>query len=346
MNSNLGCVLAIRDRPPEYLERTLQTFAYQSLQPLDKVLVDYGSAPNVSADYERLCGQHGWRFLRQEPAAPRWRPAAAYNSAVYALDAGVDIVFKSDIDVLLGQDVLRLAVENGRTKLCAFACRTTAAGATYPPQLGSHADLAGLLSAPDPPVPMPRQAVHAYPRRWFTEVGGYDLELDGRGDEDADLRERAGWSIGVVEDTTALLIHQWHPLPERLHDAAYDRGYPKRASAARELMRNGGILLQAALSASETAPSEEATQAEATPGPAEAPPPAPPRIVFATRSRNDLLYRLSGELLGLDGSRYLRHRFTGTDSLAYFRDLAELNNSPQEGKCLDELQRRNFGAQP
>ncbi len=323
MNSNLGCVLAIRDRPPEYLGRTLQTFTYQTLQPLDKVLVDYGSAPDVSAEYERLCSHHGWRFLRQEPASPRWCPAAAYNIAVHALPEGVDIVFKSDIDVLLGPDVLRLAALKGREKLCAFACRTTAAGSLYPPRLESYADLAGLLRAPDPPVPMPRQAVHAFPRRWFTAIGGYDLDLDGRGNEDADLRARAGQSIGLVEETSALLIHQWHPFPERFHNV-HDRDYHQRQVAGRGLVRNGGILLPAALPASEAAPTEELPRAEEAPSPAEPAPAELPRIVFTTRSKNDLLYRLSGELLGPDGDGYPRHRFTGTDCLAYFRTLADL----------------------
>lgn len=324
MNSRLGCVLAIRDRPLAHLARTLQTFAYQILQPLDQVLVDYGSAPDLSAEYERLCNHHGWRFLRQKPITPCWHPAAAYNLAAAALDAEVEVVFKSDIDVLLGQGVLQSAARNGRDKLCAFACLTTEAGAVYPPRLESHADLVGLLNAPHPPVPMRRQAVHAYPRRWFTEIGGYDRELGEGEDENADLRQRAGRSIGVVEDSTALLIHQWHPLPERPHDAAFNRADPKHESVDRGLVRNGGVLLPIGPSAPEISASKGGAPTESIPHPAEPPPPAPPRIVFATRSMNDLLYRFSGELLESDGCRYPRHRFTGVDSLAYFRSLADL----------------------
>jgi glycosyltransferase involved in cell wall biosynthesis/Flp pilus assembly protein TadD len=51
------------------------------------------------------------------------------------------------------------------------------------------------------------------------------------------------------------------------------------------------------------------------------------RLVVATRSMNDLLYRLSGDLLRLDGAgvAWERHRFTGTDNFGYFRELLRLD---------------------
>jgi hypothetical protein len=57
----------------------------------------------------------------------------------------------------------------------------------------------------------PRKGIHAYPKRWFEEIGGFDLEFEGWGFEDSDLRIRAQKSIGIYNDKSALLIHQWHP---------------------------------------------------------------------------------------------------------------------------------------
>ncbi|MBV9124103.1 MAG: glycosyltransferase [Planctomycetes bacterium] len=317
MTPPLGCVLAIRDRPPEYLERTLQTFAYQATRPADQVLVDFGSAQESSAEYERLCGQYGWRFLRPEPAPPHWNLSAAYNTAVHALDPRVEVVFKSDVDVLLGQGVLSVATERGREKLCIFSCLATAAGTTYPPQLQSHADLLTLLAAPEPPVMMWGEGIHAFPRTWFIEAGGYDLQFQGWGFEDSDLRERARWSIGVVHDTTSLLLHQWHPRTEQAEGVARNRAYYDKMRATGQVVRNRGILLPSLGSpASEpVSEPEEETVPEA----------GEPRVAFATRSRNETLCRLSWELLGPDRDRFPRYRLTGSDCLGYFRALRDLD---------------------
>jgi hypothetical protein len=54
------------------------------------------------------------------------------------------------------------------------------------------------------------------------------------------------------------------------------------------------------------------------------------RVAVATRSMNDRLYRISGELLALDqlALRFRapveRHRIVGTDNVAYFRKLADI----------------------
>ena len=65
----LGCVLAVRDRPADYLERTLQTYAYQTLRPLDLVLLDYGSTPAAAAAYRQLCAVR--LFVTSPPRRPR-----------------------------------------------------------------------------------------------------------------------------------------------------------------------------------------------------------------------------------------------------------------------------------
>ncbi|AMV24179.1 D-inositol 3-phosphate glycosyltransferase [Gemmata sp. SH-PL17] len=109
----VGCVLAVRDRPAGVLERTLQTYQWQTAPAADRVLVDYGSEPAHAREYEKLCARYGWRLVRCEPPEPRWHLADAYNRAVAALDPRVEVLFKSDTDVLLGPEVLGVAARRG-----------------------------------------------------------------------------------------------------------------------------------------------------------------------------------------------------------------------------------------
>jgi O-antigen biosynthesis protein len=159
----LGCVLAVRDRSPVSLERTLQTYAYQTIRPTDKVLLDYGSTATLAETYRELCLRYGWRHVACESPATEWWLSDAYNRAVAALDPAVEVVFKNDADVLLGEDVLAIALERGRDRLCLFSRLTTTEGATYPARFGTHEDVAGLLGAKSPPAPADSEGIQAFP---------------------------------------------------------------------------------------------------------------------------------------------------------------------------------------
>jgi hypothetical protein len=321
MSAPLGCVLAIRDRPAQVLERTLQTYAYQTLAPCDKVLLDYGSIPEVAAAYRPLCQQYGWRLVTHVPSAPRWSLSDAYNRAVRALNDHVDVVFKSDMDVMLGQDVLETAATAGQTKLCLFSCLSTQEGTVYPNRINGHADLVALLNGPNPPMEMPGEGVHAYPRQWFEEIGGYDLTFSGWGFEDSDLRERAKWSIGITPAPAVLLIHQGHARATRAADVAKNRAYYDRMKQLRHLARNGAAGPKAGK------PAAPRQLRELEPAATVAVPTSPLRLAVVTRSLNEHLSRLSGELLGMDQLatriplHHERHRLTGADKVEYFRDL-------------------------
>jgi hypothetical protein len=328
-DAKLGCVLAIQNRPAEYLERTLRTYAYQTQPILDKVLLDYGSEPAFAAAYSDLCQRYGWRYVSYTPPQPGWCLSAAYNQAVSALNEQVDVVFKSDIDVLLGAGVLERAARLGRDKLCIFSCLETVEGTAYPDRFAQPGDLEAIRESPQPPAPMLGEGIHAYPRRWFEEIGGFDLAFDGWGFEDSDLRVRAQKSIGVYTDTTALLIHQWHPRDTNGEQAAKNRAHYERMKTG-PVARNGGKLT------SDRPVDEQGSPRTTTDRSARRAPPGPSvvkdlHLAFATRSMNDLLYQTSSELLGLDRlAKHLarkpsQHRFTGTDSAGYFRELLSLD---------------------
>jgi SAM-dependent methyltransferase len=243
--SKLGCVLAIRDRPAAVLERSLQTYAYQSLQPADRVLLDHGSQADFAAVYRDLCRRYGWRYCRLEGADQDWHPSAAQNHAVAALEESVEVVFKSDCDILLGRDVLEAAARLARDHLVVFNYLTTQEAATYPAVITPEAMWDLFLQEPRP-IPMPAWGTMAFPRRWFTEIGGYDLEFRGWGFDDADLRLRAIWSIGAIDISSAMLLHQWHPrqlTPEGQQQSERNQVYYERNKPLRQVVRNGGRLL-------------------------------------------------------------------------------------------------------
>jgi predicted glycosyltransferase involved in capsule biosynthesis len=108
----------------------------------------------------------------------------------------------------------------------------------------------GLLLEEPRPVPMTAWGTMAFPHKWFTEIGGYDLEYRGWGYDDADLKLRAIWSIGAVEVGSVLILHQWHPR-EQTSEAAQQQSarncaYYESTKALRQVVRNGGRLLPAA----------------------------------------------------------------------------------------------------
>jgi len=241
----LGCILAIRNRPAECLERTLQTYTFQQVQPGDKLLLDYGSKSKSHLEYRRLCRRYGWRLMSVEPEEPRWILAAAYNHAILALSPVITVVFKSDVDILLGQGVLESAASIGKDKYCQFCCYKTCEGTLYPRAFQQHSDVIELLNGNPPPRPTPGDGVHAYPRAWFESIGGFDLEYRSFGYEDHDLRMRATWSVGVAYAKHALLVHQWHPPSHESHDMTSNREYFERMVQRQQVVRNGGRLFPA-----------------------------------------------------------------------------------------------------
>ncbi|MBL8799297.1 MAG: glycosyltransferase [Planctomycetia bacterium] len=312
----LGCVLAVQDRPPEMLERTLQTYAYQSGPAADRVLLDYGSTPELAAAYQALCERYDWRCVRVRPAEPRWCLSAAYNLAVGALRPEVEVVFKSDVDILLGEGVLAAAARLGRNAFCQFPYFTAPDGTLYPGAFSTPAQLVELFRSLRKSTPSVGQGLFACPAAWFRGAGGFDLEYRTWGYEDHDLRARAEQSLPVVEasPSEALLVHQHHPAAWSGREDRANRDYFERLRAAGTVTRNGGRLLPAA-----TSPAAAATATGRR-----------PRVVFATRSLHEELYRLSDEFLDFDGTDAGelelagRLRLTGLDAPDYFRALTRL----------------------
>jgi SAM-dependent methyltransferase len=315
----LGCVLAVRDRPVALLERTLQTYVYQTRQADDKVLIDYGSAPNLGSAYDSLCQRYGWRFVRPTPAPASWCLSAAYNAAVAALDPAVDWIFKNDADVLLGQDVLEVAALLGRSRFCLFSCLKTPEDTRYPDVLRNQADLLSLLAGPSRLEGMDGDGLFACPRHWFERIGGFDRAFAGWGYEDCDLCCRAERSLGAVTVTTCLLIHQWHPRSPVPDSRAHrNRTYHERMRHSGLAVRNRGQVL----------PGPRPTASvPAGPGGAES---SSPRVVIAQRSADAEHSaqpgdRLANESAGHAGPKGQRAGHTENDSTASFRELLRLD---------------------
>lgn len=241
--AELGCVLAIRNRPAEYLERTFQTFAYQTVKPADKLLLDWGSDELHQQSYQQLCLQYGWRLIRAEPVEPHWHLSAAYNLAIACLKPDITVVFKSDIDELLSPQVLQIAAKLGKEGFSQFNRYTTDERVRYPQQFQTGEDLWEIFEHCPRPDPSVSAGIAAFPRAWFEAIGGFDLRFAKWGYEDHDLRERAGSSIKVqdVDSREGLAIHQWHPPPPEARDAPEENlAYFAQVNRSGQIVRNGG----------------------------------------------------------------------------------------------------------
>ena len=237
----LGCVLAVQNRPASILERTFQTFAFQSYEAADRVLLDYGSSRESTLEYLVLCQRYGWRLVRAEPPTSRWNLSSAYNLAVSCLIPEVNVVFKGDVDVLIDENVLETAARIGKDHLCIFSCQTTSEGVLYPYRIPNGQVLREWHSLCPGIVAMDGEGIHAYPRRWFEEIGGFDLQFGAAwGFEDSDLRLRASWSIGVSRPIGHLLIHQWHPRALPSEATSLNYSYYQSTKERQQVIRNCG----------------------------------------------------------------------------------------------------------
>jgi glycosyltransferase involved in cell wall biosynthesis/cytochrome c-type biogenesis protein CcmH/NrfG len=236
---HLGCVMAAKNRPVIYLQRALQTFEYQRIVPGDKVFVDFGSEAVIADEYAKCCQVFKWRYVRVEPRSTAWSSSAAYNIGVSRFKPYVTQVFKSDIDFLLGREVLETALIRGRTRYCVFTnVYATDEKAIYPNSLtpddiesfanavtSRHMDTAGIVS---------------FPRDWFEKNGGFDLAYRGWGFEDSDLHARAERSIGIAEARHAPLVHQWHSRNIDREHLEKNQAYFQAMRCVDDVVRNGG----------------------------------------------------------------------------------------------------------
>jgi hypothetical protein len=132
--------------------------------------------------------------------------------------------------------------------LVVFGYLTTHQETLYPDAMTPEGLWDLLLQEPRP-LPITAWGTMAFPRQWFTEIGGYDLEFRGWGYDDADLRLRATWSIGAMEVSSVLILHQWHPREQSAElerQTARNAAYYESTKPLRQVVRNGGQLLPAA----------------------------------------------------------------------------------------------------
>ncbi len=238
--AHLGCVLAVRNKSGATLERTLQTYAFQSVQPIDRVLLDYGSDTSFSDTYKELCDRYEWRLVRVDPEEPKWYLAKAYNLAIAALSERVEVVFKSDVDILLGSGILDAADALGSNAFCRFPYFTTTKDVEYPVSFKSAEQVTALRRFCPKSVSSVGQGIFACPRKWFTSVGGFDLNYRHWGYDDVDLRARAEASIEVreLDHNEHLLIHQWHKPTREAHFPDANRPYFEDMRKSGPIVRN------------------------------------------------------------------------------------------------------------
>lgn len=212
--AQISAVIPIRDRTGTRLDNCLRSLRWQQLEPgaVEIVLSDFGSAPTHARALEQLAERHDAQLVRVE-TDEIWNRARALNYGIQR--ATGRYVFCTDADMIFAPNFVATLLETqAREHDRAFVvchCRD------LPEQLDEQAwtidDFPALLAQAPFRTATGTGACQVARREFFERVRGYDEGFCFWGQEDNDMRFRAGRS-GLreiwVQDQTAML-HQWHP---------------------------------------------------------------------------------------------------------------------------------------
>jgi glycosyltransferase involved in cell wall biosynthesis len=210
----ITAVIPVRDRTGPRLANCLGSLRWQELDgaTLEIVITDFGSAPEQAAGLRELAQQHDATLVRVETDAT-WNRARALNFGIQR--ARGRYVFCTDADMIFAPEfVATLLDTQARERGEAFVvchCRD------LPEQLAerswTRAEFPELLAAAEFRQATGTGACQVATREFFERVRGYDEGFSFWGQEDNDMRFRAG-RFGLretwIHERTAML-HQWHP---------------------------------------------------------------------------------------------------------------------------------------
>jgi glycosyltransferase involved in cell wall biosynthesis len=210
----LSAVIPVRNRTGTRLDNCLRSLRWQQLEPnaLEIVITDFGSDPEHADALRELSERHGAELVRVD-TDEIWNRARALNYGIQR--ARGRYVFCTDADMIFAPNFVATLLdaqqrEQGRAFVVCH-CRD------LPEQLEEQpwtiADFPRLLDAAAFRKATGTGACQVAEREFFERVRGYDEGFSFWGQEDNDMRFRAG-RAGLrevwVQEQTAML-HQWHP---------------------------------------------------------------------------------------------------------------------------------------
>lgn len=211
---HLSVVIPVRNRGGVRLANCLASLAWQvGLEPgsVQVVISDYGSDPEPAAQLRELAEATGATLVRTEVDGV-WNRSRALNSGIQR--AAGRYVFCTDADMIFAPDFLAIALAAQReARGAAFVvCRCRDLPESVPEQPWVVSDFPILAAAARRRPTTGTGACQIAEREFFERVRGYDEGYEFWGQEDNDMRFRAG-RAGLCEvwiDERTAMLHQWH----------------------------------------------------------------------------------------------------------------------------------------
>ena len=210
----ISAIIPVRDRTGPRLDNCLRSLGWQELEPgaLEIVITDFGSAPDHAEGLRELAERHGAQLVRVETDAT-WNRARALNFGIQRSRGRY--VFCTDADMVFAPDFVATLIETQRRERgeALVVCHCRDLPEDLAERLWTRDDFPMLLAAAPFRQATGTGACQVAVREFFERVRGYDEGFSFWGQEDNDLRFRAG-RAGLrevwIQDQTAML-HQWHP---------------------------------------------------------------------------------------------------------------------------------------
>jgi len=210
----ISAVIPVRDRTGPRLDNCLRSLRWQELDPaeFEIVITDFGSSPTHAEALRELAETHAATLVRVDERGV-WNRARALNFGIQR--ATGKYVFCTDADMIFAPNFVPtlLGVQARERDQAFVVCHCRDLPEHVEEQPWSLEDFPALLAQAPFRLKTGTGACQVARREFFERVRGYDEGFEFWGQEDNDMRYRAG-RAGLrevwVQDQTAML-HQWHP---------------------------------------------------------------------------------------------------------------------------------------
>lgn len=211
----LSAVIPVRDRSGPRLENCLRSLRWQQeLEPgaLEIVISDFGSSPEQAAGLRELCERHDARLVRVD-THETWNRARALNFGIQR--ATGRYMFCTDADMIFAPNFAATLLDTQALEQDAafVVCHCRDLPERLAEQAWTLEDFPELLAAAPFRKATGTGACQVARREFFERVRGYDEGFAFWGQEDNDMRFRAG-RAGLREvwvQALSAMLHQWHP---------------------------------------------------------------------------------------------------------------------------------------
>jgi glycosyltransferase involved in cell wall biosynthesis len=212
--AQISAVIPVRDRTGPRLDNCLRSLRWQQLEPgaLEIVITDFGSNPEHAAGLASLSERYDAELVRVH-TEETWNRARALNFGIQRSTG--HFVFCTDADMIFAPNFIATLLETqAQADEQAFVvCHCRDLPESVAEQTWQLDDFPRLLELAAFRKATGTGACQVARREFFERVRGYDEGFSFWGQEDNDMRFRAG-RYGLretwVQEHTAML-HQWHP---------------------------------------------------------------------------------------------------------------------------------------